>query len=87
MRKQTNVVPTFENFRRANSAEYVRGLPAETRRALIKSIRESRPEDCLQCMFFKAGFRDQADSCALGYDSEINVKMRDKLCPVSGKEV
>lgn len=78
---------TVENFKRANSAEYIKNLPAETRQALIRSIREGRPEDCMQCMFFKAGYGDLADSCALGYDSEIDVKMRDKLCPVSGKDV
>ena len=78
---------SHENLMRANEKDYVDSLPAQTRQELIKAARDIEPEDCLQCIFFKWLENEDGtvrQSCALGYDSEIDLRMRDKLCPVGG---
>ena len=77
---------THENLMRANERDYVLNLPADTRKELVQTTREGRPSDCMECIFFK-WIEDERnelrESCALGYDSELHIRMKDKICPVA----
>jgi hypothetical protein len=74
---------THDDYMQANSKEYVDKLPRAKRDELIRSIREGRPDDCMSCLFFK-WTDDGRQTCALGYDEEIDLRMRDKMCPIGG---
>ena len=80
---------THEDFMQANSAEYLSKLPEAKKQALIEDVRLGRPTDCMECLFFKWIENDRnelQESCALGYDNEIQMRMKDKLCPVGGED-
>ena len=77
---------THEDYMRANEKAYLAVLPMGKKQELVRTVRAGNPEDCMQCLFFKwletpDGMRQ---SCAMGYDSEIDQKMQDKVCPVGG---
>ena len=72
---------TEDVFFMANQRDFVESLDQETKRALIWSVVDSHPDDCLTCLFYKSC--PGKGECAIGYDTEIDVpKMRDKICPV-----
>ena len=73
---------TEEVFFRANQREFIDSLEQRTRLDLIRYVRDTQPDDCLTCMFYKA--YPGKGECAIGYDSEIELRMKDKLCPVGG---
>lgn len=78
---------THEDFFHANSSEYLSRLPEAKKQALIEDVRLGQPHDCMECLFFKWIENDRhemQESCALGYDNEIRIRMKDKLCPVGG---
>lgn len=73
---------TEEVYFKANQRDFIESLDQETKRALIWSVVDSHPDDCLTCLFYKS-FPGKGE-CAIGYDTEIDVRMRDKICPVGG---
>jgi hypothetical protein len=78
---------THEDFMNANSTEYINSLPESKKQSLIETVRLGQPTDCMECLFFKWIENDRhemQESCALGYDNEIQMRMKDKLCPVGG---
>ena len=69
----------------ANSKAFISALTEGQRAKLIRAARESKPMDCMECIFFKWLFdadKCSKESCALGYDEEIAQTMKSKLCPV-----
>lgn len=80
---------THDDFFYANSVEYLSKLPEAKKQALIETTRLGKPTDCMECIFFKWIENDRhemQESCALGYDNEIQMRMKDKLCPVGGED-
>ena len=73
---------TEEVFFRANQREFIDSLDQRTRLDLIRAVRDTKPDDCFTCMFYKA--YPGKGECAIGYDCEIEIRMKDKLCPVGG---